>query len=88
MAHRQFIAHNHFQTIVGKPEQAHHVGHVAARFIDELGDFLLGQPLAIGQTLIGAEIAARLGVSDRGVDRPSYRDMLGSPRPKNPAAVY
>ena len=41
-----------------------------------------------GQTLIGAEIAARLGVSDRGVDRPSYRDMLGSPRPKNPAAVY
>lgn len=41
-----------------------------------------------GQTLIGAEIAKVLGVSDRGVDRPSYREMLGSPRPKNPAAVY
>lgn len=41
-----------------------------------------------GQTLIGAEIARTLGVSDRGSERPSYRDMLGSPRPKNPAAVY
>ena len=41
-----------------------------------------------GQTLIGAEIAKELGITDRGVDRPSYRDMLGSPREKNPAAVY
>ena len=41
-----------------------------------------------GQTLIGAEIARELGVKDRGHDRPSHRDMLGSPRPKNPAAVY
>ena len=41
-----------------------------------------------GQTLIGAEIARELGVTDRGIERPSYRDMLGSPRPKNPAAVY
>lgn len=41
-----------------------------------------------GSTLIGAEIAKELGVQDRGVDRPSYRDMLGSPRDKNPAAVY
>jgi len=41
-----------------------------------------------GQTLIGAEIAQELGVKDRGHDRPSYRDMLGSPRTKNPAAVY
>ncbi|NWK96128.1 short-chain dehydrogenase [Sphingobium lactosutens] len=41
-----------------------------------------------GQTLIGAEIARELGVRDRGRDRASYREMLGSPRPKNPAAVY
>lgn len=41
-----------------------------------------------GQTLIVAEIARELGVQDRGNDRPSHRDMLGSPRPKNPAAVY
>ena len=34
------------------------------------------------------EIAKELGITDRGVDRPSYRDMLGSPRDKNPAAVY
>ena len=41
-----------------------------------------------GNTLIGAEIAIELGVTDRGMERPSYRDMLGSPREKNPAAVY
>jgi NAD(P)-dependent dehydrogenase (short-subunit alcohol dehydrogenase family) len=41
-----------------------------------------------GQTLIGAEIARELGVTDRGKDKPSYREMLGSPRSKNPAAVY
>ncbi len=41
-----------------------------------------------GQTLIGAEIGKELGVTDGGKERPSYRDMLGSPRPKNPAAVY
>lgn len=41
-----------------------------------------------GQTLIGAEIALELGIKDRGVDRPSHREMLGNPRPKNPAAVY
>ncbi len=41
-----------------------------------------------GQTLIGAEIAKDLGVTDRGREKPSYREMLGSPRPKNAAAVY
>ena len=41
-----------------------------------------------GQTLVGAEIALELGIKDRGKDRPSHREMLGSPRPKNPAAVY
>ncbi|MFN4136607.1 MAG: SDR family NAD(P)-dependent oxidoreductase [Novosphingobium sp.] len=41
-----------------------------------------------GQTLIVAEIARELGITDRGHDRPSHREMLGSPRPKNPAAVY
>ncbi len=41
-----------------------------------------------GQTLIGAEIAKELGVTDRGKEKPSYREMLGSPKLKNPAAVY
>jgi NAD(P)-dependent dehydrogenase (short-subunit alcohol dehydrogenase family) len=41
-----------------------------------------------GQTLIGAEIAKELGVTDRGSDRPSHREMLGAPRPRNPAAIY
>jgi NAD(P)-dependent dehydrogenase (short-subunit alcohol dehydrogenase family) len=41
-----------------------------------------------GQTLIGAEIAKDLGVMDRGKERPSYREMLGNPPVKSPAAVY
>jgi len=41
-----------------------------------------------GRTLIGAEIARELGVTDRGKERPSYREMLGSPPEPNPAAVY
>jgi NAD(P)-dependent dehydrogenase (short-subunit alcohol dehydrogenase family) len=41
-----------------------------------------------GQTLVGAEIARELGVTDRGNLPPSHRETLGSPRPKNPAAVY
>jgi hypothetical protein len=35
-----------------------------------------------------AEIAEVLGVTDRGRQPPSHRAMLGSPREKNPAAVY
>lgn len=41
-----------------------------------------------GQTLVGAEIALELGITDRGKQPPSHRAMLGSPRPKNPAAIY
>lgn len=41
-----------------------------------------------GQTLVVAEIARELGITDRGHERPSHREMLGSPRTKNPAAVY
>ena len=41
-----------------------------------------------GQVLIGAEIARALGVTDRGMERPSYREMLGNPPVKNSAAVY
>jgi len=41
-----------------------------------------------GSVLIGAEIAKQLGVKDRGNERPSYREMLGDPPAKNPAAVY
>ncbi len=41
-----------------------------------------------GETLVGAEVARELGVTDRGNQPPSHREMLGSPRSKNPAAVY
>jgi glycosyltransferase involved in cell wall biosynthesis len=34
------------------------------------------------------QIAKELGVTDLGKDKPSYREMLCSPRLKNPAAVY
>lgn len=58
-----------------------------AHIVDAIGSASDREELS-GQTLIGAEIARALGVNDRGIDRPSYREMLGSPRPKNPAAVY
>ena len=41
-----------------------------------------------GQTLIGAEIGKELGITDRGNEKQSYREMLGSPNKPNPAAVY
>ena len=41
-----------------------------------------------GQTLIGAELALRYGISDAGGKQPaSYRDMLGEPRIPHPAIV-
>ena len=41
-----------------------------------------------GETLIAAEIAKELGITDNGHERSSYREMLGSPRAKNPAVIY
>lgn len=41
-----------------------------------------------GSVLIGAEIAKRYKIMDRGRTPPSYRDMLGNPPERNPAAVY
>ena len=41
-----------------------------------------------GRTMIAAEVAKDLGITDRGNERPSYRNMLGSPNQSNPAAVY
>ena len=58
-----------------------------AHIIDALATGPRGEDLS-GSTLIGAEIAKELGVTDRGKERPSYREMLGNPPEKNPAAVY
>ncbi len=62
------------------PEFTAHILHALAA--DPRGEDLSGS------TLIGAEIAKELGVTDRGKERPSYREMLGNPPVKNPAAVY
>ncbi|MDE2597362.1 MAG: SDR family NAD(P)-dependent oxidoreductase [Sphingomonadales bacterium] len=59
----------------------------SAHVIDAIDKAVNREELS-GQTLIVAEIARELGVTDRGHERPSHRPMLGSPRPKNPAAVY
>lgn len=41
-----------------------------------------------GQTLIGAEIAEKLGIKDsNGKQPPSYRQMLGEPRQAHPAVI-
>ena len=38
--------------------------------------------------VMAVAMAKELGVTDRGKERPSYREMLGSPPAPNPAAVY
>ncbi len=40
-----------------------------------------------GQTLIGAELAVKYGLTDRGKQPPSYREMLGPPRDYHPAII-
>lgn len=62
------------------PEFTGHILHALAR--EPLGATLSGR------TVVGAEVARDLGITDRGEERPSYRDMLGSPNEPNPAAVY
>ena len=62
------------------PEFTGHILHALAR--EPLGATLSGR------TVVGAEVARDLGITDRGKERPSYRDMLGSPNEPNPATVY
>ena len=62
------------------PEFTGHILHALAR--EPLGEKLSGY------TVVGAEVARDLGITDRGKERPSYREMLGSPNTPNPAAVY
>lgn len=69
-----------FSKVAEYPEFTGHIVH-------ELSRQALGAELT-GQTLIAAEVARQLGIQDRGEDRPSYRDSLGSPRELNPAIVY
>ncbi|WP_099025186.1 SDR family NAD(P)-dependent oxidoreductase [Mycolicibacterium palauense] len=45
-------------------------------------------PALSGQTLIGAELAERYGITDEGGRRPpSHREMLGAPRPPSTVVV-
>ena len=45
-------------------------------------------PALSGQTVIGAELASRYGITDEGGRTPpSHRDVLGAPRVPNPAVV-
>lgn len=62
------------------PEFTGHILHALAR--EPFGASVSGR------TVVGAEVARELGITDRGKERPSYRDMLGSPNEPNPAAVY
>lgn len=72
-----------YEQFISMAENPEFSGHV----LDAI-DRAPGRADLSGQTLIVAEIARELGIQDRGEDRPSHREMLGSPRPKNPAAVY
>jgi len=72
-----------YEGFIESAENPEFTGHI----LDAIAAALNRNTLS-GQTLIGAEIAKELGVMDRGKERPSYRDMLGNPPLKNPAAVY
>ncbi len=72
-----------FEAMMAMAENPEFTAHILAA-IDASPD----RDALSGQTLIGAEIAKMLGVTDRGEARISHREFLGSPRPKNPAAVY
>ncbi|MBU6268610.1 MAG: SDR family NAD(P)-dependent oxidoreductase [Sphingomonadales bacterium] len=72
-----------YEALIGAAENPEFTAHI----VDAIAAAPNRDDLS-GQTLIGAEIAEALGLTDRGIVRPSYRGQLGSPRPKNPAAVY
>jgi NAD(P)-dependent dehydrogenase (short-subunit alcohol dehydrogenase family) len=72
-----------YEAFIASAENPEFTAHI----VDAIGRAPNREALS-GQTLIGAEIARELGITDRGAERPSYRDMLGSPHAKNPAAVY
>lgn len=69
-----------FMAMAEMPQFTGHIIHAIAS--DPQGDDLSGR------TLIGAEIAGRYGITDRGRTPPSHREMLGSPPEPNPAVVY
>ena len=68
--------------LLKRAEKPQFTGHIiAALYADpELARYS-------GQTLIGAEIAPRYGITDEGRSPPSYRSMLGEPRIPHPAVV-
>lgn len=72
-----------YDAFIKSAENPEFTGHI----IDAIDKSAQREELS-GNTLIAAEIAQTLGITDRGADRPSYREMLGSPHPKNPAVVY
>jgi len=72
-----------YEELLAMAENPEFSGHV----IDAI-DRAPNREALSGETLIVAEIARELGVQDRGNDRISFRNTLGSPRAKNPAAVY
>ncbi len=72
-----------YKDFIAMAENPEFTGHI----VYELATQPLGEKLS-GHTLIGAEVAKDLGITDRGQDKPSHREMLGSPREPNPAAVY
>lgn len=72
-----------YRDFIETAENPEFTGHI----IHALASRTEGAALS-GRTMIAAEVAKELGITDRGHERPSYRDMLGSPNQPNPAAVY
>lgn len=72
-----------YEGFIETAENPEFTGHIIHSLLtDDAGAALSGR------TVIGAEIAKELGITDRGIERPSYREALGSPCEPNPAVVY
>jgi len=71
-----------YEVIMQMAESPEYTGHIIHAMSSDEDDSWAGK------TVIGAEMGARLGVLDNGVQPPSHRDMLGAPPERSPAVVY
>lgn len=72
-----------YEAFMAQAETPEFTGHLISEFYRDPARMELS-----GQTLIGAELAHRYGLTDEGgAAPPSYRDMLGAPRALHPAIV-
>lgn len=73
----------HYEAFMANAETPEFTGRLIAALHDDPERMAMS-----GETFVGAELAKRYGITEaEGRKPPSYREMLGAPRPRNPAIV-